>query len=722
MSEQLDNLKLEISKYIKDKEQLLLIDEAIKIAEKEYKNIKLLEKIDLFSYVIDVAFLLSLYQSEPASIITALLYKTSESLDNTTLETFGEEVLNMIKALRKIDNVKKLTNYEIDNENFRKIFVALANDYKVIIIRLAMQEELLKNLDLFNKEYQKYVARETLDVYSPLAHRLGMFKLKSNLENMSLYYLDREKYDFIKESLKQKEEERMQAIAAMEKQIKEMLDENKIQYYSIKGRPKQIYSIYNKMKQKNLEFDQVFDLLALRVITKTEVNCYEILGYVHTVFKPITGKFKDYIAVPKPNMYQSLHTSVVGTDGNIYEIQIRTKEMDEIAESGVAAHWKYKEGVKASSSQKLIEEQLHWFKDYVSLSEMSASSDEYVENLKKDIFETNIYVMSPKGRVIDLPNGSTPVDFAYRIHSNVGHSCVGALVNGNMVSLSYRLKTGDVVEIKTSKLHTFPSEDWLKFVKTSYAKNCIKKALLKKNKEEFKEEFIARGNELINEEIKAKNLNEKEAYVILNSAEFLKIFTCTKLEELYMNVANRNISPITVIDKIRNKMTSNIKPTFEIKKKSLKSFSRNGIIVDGVDNIRVTLSKCCSPIPGDEIVGFISRGKGIRVHRKDCSTIIAETDRLIDVAWDKDALKDISHQVDILVHASDRSNLLVEIVNALSTLKVTIMELNASVNKQNLISTFNISILVKDNEQLKAVIIAIENVSGVLDVERLMRN
>ncbi len=507
----------------------------------------------------------------------------------------------------------------------------------------------------------------------------------------------------------------------MKRQLTKLLNDNEIEFYSISGRPKQIYSIYNKMKNKKLTFDEVYDLLALRIITKTEVNCYEVLGYIHTVYKPVPGRFKDYIAVPKPNMYQSLHTSVIGSDDNIYEIQIRTREMDDIAEKGIAAHWKYKEGTSLKA-QKQIDEQLHWFRDYISSDVLNKESNEQVENLKKDIFEADIYVMSPRGKVIDLPVGSTPIDFAYRIHSNVGHSCVGALVNGIMVPLNKELKTGDVVVIKTSKLHTLPSNNWLQFVKTSLAKNQIKKALLQKDKEEFRQQIIDRGKELVSEEVRNKNIDVKDVLGVLADVNFLKNYGVSKLEDLYMSVANRTVSATSLIEKVRTRLGQTKTPTFEFKKKEISRPSKEGIIVKGIDNIKVTLANCCNPIPGDEIIGYVSRGKGVRIHQSSCATIEGENSRLIEVSWDENIVNNILHQVDIIIRASDRSNLLIEIMNVFSQLKITVVELNALIHNDTLTSSFQISIMVKNTEHFTSVLKAIKNVQGVYEVLRVSRN
>lgn len=687
---------------------------------KEYKNKIFLEKINVLEYINNVIFALSKYQVQLESILASVLLKSDNINYSYVSREYGNDVSAMLEALTKIDNVKEKTNYEIDNENYRKIFVALAKDYRVLIIRLVMQQELMKYLDLFDEEFQMKVAKETLDVYSPIAHRLGMSKIKSFLENSSIYYLERDKYLYIQSMLKQKSEERQDKVDSMILKIKKLMEDHSIPYYSIKGRPKEIYSIYNKMVKKNLAFDQLYDLLALRVITETEVNCYEILGYIHAIYKPINGKFKDYIAVPKSNMYQSLHTSIVADDGNIYEIQIRTKKMDEWAESGVAAHWRYKEGNKDNQAE--IEEKLHFFREFIEANDEIKNNDEYVENLKKEVFESSIYVMSPKGKVIDLPVGSCPIDFAYRIHSNVGHSCVGALVNGIMVPINTELKTGDIVEIKTSKLHTEPSEGWLQFVKTSSAKNYIKKALQKKNNQQFREDIIAKGQSLLLEEARNRNVSEKDINEVFEDITFLQQFGVNKVEDLYLVISNTAVSPINVIEKVKARKTANNVPVFEFKKKHVKPSNSEGIIVKGIDTIKVELSQCCCPIPGDSIVGYISRGKGVKVHRSNCSTLKNLPSRFIDVEWDPSVTENVMHQVDLIIRASDRMNLLIEIMNVLSTIKITPLELNAVSHKENLNASVHLSIMVKNGEHYRSVENALKNIPGVFEVERTARN
>ena len=687
---------------------------------KQYGDKLFLDKINTVEYINNVIFSLTKYQVAIESLLACLLLKTDNINYSYISNEYGEDTSVMLEALVKIDNVKEKTNYSIDNENYRKIFVALAKDYNVLIIRLIMQQELMKYLDLFDEEFQTKIATETLDVYSPIAHRLGMYKVKTFLENTSIYYLEREMYIYIQNMLKQRSEERQNKVDSMIEKIKKLLGDHNIPYYSVKGRPKEIYSIFKKMKKKHLEFDELYDLLALRIITETEVNCYEILGYIHAVYKPINGRFKDYIAVPKSNMYQSLHTSIVADDGNIYEIQIRTKKMDEWAESGVAAHWKYKEGDKGNKEE--IEEKLHFFREFIEANEETKDKEEYVENLKKEVFESSIYVMSPRGKVIELPVGSCPIDFAYRIHSNIGHSCVGALVNGIMVPINTELKTGDIIEIKTSKLHTEPSEGWLQFVKTSSAKNYIRKALQKKNNAENKEELISRGESLLMEEARNRNVSEKDIDEVFEDISFLQQFGVNKVDDLYLVIANRAVNPINVIEKVKSKKAASNVPTFEFKKRNIKATNSEGVLVKGIDTIKVELSQCCCPIPGDEIIGYISRGKGVKVHRANCPTLKNLPSRFIDVEWDTSITNNVLHQVDLIIRASDRSNLLIEIMNTLSTLKITPLELNAVSHKENLNASVHLSIMVRNGEHYQSVENSLKNIKGVFEVERTARN
>lgn len=704
-----------LNKYL-NKAEIDLFTELYNQKIKEYENLTIYEDYKYTNYLYNVIYRLAELNVSACSLYTTLLVKTKVIVYEEITEKYGEDTATMLKALKKIDDVKAKTNNEIDNENYRKIFLALAKDYRVIVIKLAMQEQLILSIVDNNSVFAKDVAQETLDVFAPIAHRLGISSIKTNLENKSLFILNNDDYVLIENMLKQTREERQKCIDSMSNELKVMLDTHNIPYYSIKGRPKSIYSIFNKIVKKNLSFDSLYDLLALRVITETEVNCYEILGYIHAIYKPINGRFKDYIAVPKSNMYQSLHTSVIANDGHTYEIQIRTKEMDEWAESGVASHWRYKEGSKTSNA--VIEEKLHFFSEFVN-DNKDVQDEEYIENLKKEVFESSIYVMSPKGKVVELPIGSCPIDFAYRIHSNVGHSCTGALVNGLMVPLNTELHTGDIVEIKTSKIHTEPSEGWMQFVKTSAAKNAIRKYLQKKQKENNKDIMIASGKSLLDEQIREQQLNDKTLEETLNDVPFLQQFGVTKLEELYFAIANRTVNVNNICDKIKSRKFKELKPTFEFKKRTIKKSSNCGVIVNGIDNIKVELSLCCHPIPGDEIVGYITRGRGVKVHCKDCPTLATLDNRLIDVEWDMEVSDNVLHQANLIVRASDRSNLLLEIMNILSTLKITVLELNAISHKESLNASVQLSIMVKDSSHLNSIMNSLRNLKGVFEVFRV---
>ena len=712
------NTILEVIKEYLSEQELSLFEKTYNEKIKEYQGKEIFKGYKLVDYLNDILTRLAKFKVNASSLYVAMLVKSEKNDFDYIEETYGSDTRSMLEALSKIDRVKEKTNNDIDNDNYRKIFLALAKDYRVIVLKLIMQEQLILHINDIYSSQAKQIAQETLDVFAPIAHRLGISSIKTNLENQSLYILNNEDYVYIENMLKQRNEERLKCIETMTEELKNILHEHNIPYYTIKGRPKSIYSIYNKITKRKVEFNDMYDLLALRVITKTVVNCYEILGYIHAIYKPISGRFKDYIAVPKGNMYQSLHTSVIANDGHTYEIQIRTKEMDNWAESGIASHWRYKEGNKASEA--VIEEKLHFFSEFIN-DNKDVKDDEYIENLKREVFESSIYVMSPKGKVVELPNGSCPIDFAYRIHSNVGHSCIGALVNGVMVPLNSELHTGDIVEIKTSKLHTTPSEGWMQFVKTSAAKNSIRKALQKKQAEGYKDELIAKGKSLLDEQIREQGLNDKNMSETLNDTVFLQQFGVIKLDDLYFAIANRSVNVTNICDKIKARKFGEVKTNFEFKKKTPKKSSHCGVVVNGIENIQVELSQCCCPIPGDEIVGYISRGKGIKVHCKDCTTLQKLEKRLIDVEWDTNVADNIMHQANLIIRASDRNNLLVETLNTLSTLKINVLELNAISHKENLNASIELSIMIKDGNHLKNVINSLKNIKGVFDVVRAER-
>ena len=723
-------------KYLTREDSIKLIKDAYYYMESKHEG-QYRKSGEPYKYhLIEVAYTLSTFNVGPTTIVAGLLHDTVEDT-NTSLEEiedkFGEDVAFLVDGATKIRKLGRGSYEDYQAENHRKIFIAMAKDLRVIIIKLADRLHNMRTLASHKPEKQKMIAKETLEIYAPIAHRLGMNSVKSELEDLSLFYLEREKFLEIEENLKRKQQVRQNIVVEMEKTITNLLNENNLPY-RISGRAKSIYSIYKKMYIKEKQFNEIYDLQALRIITDTKSHCYEILGYIHATYRPIPGRFKDYIAMPKPNLYQSLHTTIMADNGEIFEVQIRTEEMDEIAEGGIAAHWRYKENIKYNpkQEQKEIEEKLYWLKDMVNLTEENDTDDakQYVNTLTKDIFEANVYVMSPKGRVIDLPNGATPIDFAYKIHTQVGHTMVGAVVNGTMVPLSYVLKTGDVVDIKTNK-NTGPSEDWLNIAKTNNAINHIKKYLSKQMISLTKDDAISKGKELFAIACKADNIDLNDALKLLNDEKYKRIRVYPTIDDMYFAIGNRHVSASGISNKIRSelKLREKLETTQEILQKTKKvaktiSHGNNiGVKVEGIDKISIQMAQCCSPIPGDLIVGYISKGLGVKVHRKDCPNIVKETKRLVNVSWDNEGnIENIFHTVYIQISATDRPNLLMEIINTFSQTKIMIQSINGTVSDKTSLAIFNLIIKVKDANQLNDVFNFVNNIPGVLNVERITKN
>ena len=675
-----------------------------------------------YHHLIEVAYIVASLQCGPATIIASLLHDVVEDTDTTVEEIekmFGSEVSKIVNSLTKIQRLKlsKITSEEFEAEDHRKIFIGMAKDIRVIIIKLADRLHNLRTLAALSRERQLAMCKETNEVFVPIAHRLGLDTIKTEMEDLCLKYLEPEKFEEVKKLLTKKEKVMVKSLENIKKRIADVLFENDI-HFDIFSRVKSIYSIYRKMYINGHPFDEIYDILALRIITNTEMECYEILGLIHKMYKPVPGRFKDYIAMPKPNMYQSLHTTIISGDGNLYEIQIRTKQMDDIAETGVAAHWAYKEGVYNSKQEQMdIENKLHWFRDFISMSNDadSTSASEYVDSLTHDIFETSVYVFTPKGRVIDLRQGSTPVDFAYRIHTKVGDSTTGALVNGIMVPLNTVLKTGDMVEIKTSKNSPGPSERWLEFVKSNLAKSQIKKFLAKKNADLLREDKIIKGKNSCVDSFKDRGISEEDMMKYLSDPKTLEHFNVATVEDLFIGVTNRLPTTGAIIDflKIKRPLVINT---------SGKARTTSGddcpVYCKGAGKIAISLAACCSPIPGDDIVGYITKGKGISVHRKNCPNMAKEKERLIDVYWRED-LESSTYPVDINIEASDRPNLLMEIMNTLSSAKVPLNSIHAKLNNTNLTVNIAATILISDAKRLFDVCNILHSITGVYNVSRV---
>ncbi len=658
------------------------------------------------------------------SICAALLHDVVEDTDYTIediKEMFGTQVALLVDGVTKLDKIQFLTKEEREMENLRKMFLAMASDIRVIIIKFADRVHNMTTLISMSEEKQREKARETLSVYAPLAHRLGMYKIKWELEDLSLKYIDPVAYHEIVEGISQKRQEREEYINVIKRDIKEKLTELGIKC-TIDGRPKHFYSIYRKMFTQNKTLDQIYDLFAVRIITQNVSDCYAALGATHELYKPMPGRFKDYIAMPKPNMYQSLHTTVIGNEGVPFEIQIRTKEMHDIAENGVCAHWKYKEG-KTNPKDDALDQKFQWIKQLLEIQQDSKDEEEFLQALRIDMFTDQVFVFSPKGDVFSFPLGATPIDFAFAIHSAIGCKMQGAKVNGKIVNLDYQLQNGDIVDIITSSAIHGPSKDWLQIVKTSQARNKIHQWFKKENREDN----IIKGKEMLEREVKRQGYGA----LGLTSPEYIEMlvkrygFGCT--DDLYSNIGYGGVQLNNVISKLKDEYkkrnTDPEKKLLEINntRPTGKTSSSSGVVVMGVDNCLIRYSRCCNPVPGDKIVGYITRGRGVSVHRQDCVNVSAlytdedERKRLIDVFWEN--CKEDYYLAHLKISGNDRSGLLIDVANAISDVKVNLKSLNARTNKDNL-AVIEASIEIKNVEQLERLITKLNNIKDIIEVTR----
>ena len=722
-----DDVLNRIENYIHNKESLDFIKNAYKFAEEKHQNQFRKSGEPYIVHIIEVAYILAELNAGPSTIVAGILHDTVEDCDvciDEIATKFSIDVATLVEAVTKIKALSSKKEKEFLAESHRKIFIAMARDVRVIIIKLADRLHNMRTLEYMSEEKQKRIANETLEVYAPIAHRLGINVIKAELENLSLYFLMKDKYVGIETLLNSNTSNRKKSILSMQKKIADMLISHNIKF-EITARIKSIYSIYKKIYQKNRKFEEIYDIMALRIITESEVQCYEVLGYIHSIYKPIPGRFKDYIAMPKPNMYQSLHTSIIANDGNIYEIQIRTKEMDDIAESGVAAHWRYKENEKYDfkKEQKEIEEKLHWISDFKTIESNNKDAQDYMLALQRDIFDANVYVFTPMGKVIDLPTGATPLDFAYKIHTKVGDSAIGAVINNVLMPLSTELKTGDVCEIKTSKNSPGPNEGWLQFVKTNFAKNHIRRFLAKKNEEINRDINIERGKELLALEFKDFHLNEKQMLKMVEDEKVLARYTSNTIEDLFIIIAQKKVQPSAITDFLGLKRLTDEEALSNYIKKNTTNketkYSKQAILVNGASNVKISVSTCCSPLPGDEIIGYVSRGQGVKVHRLDCPNMKDEK-RIIQVMWNP-LVKDASYPTNIIIKSNDRMNLLIDIMNLFSQLNVPCQKISAKLHKENSTTTISATILLTSKAKMQDVFNSIINVEGVYDVKRMTK-
>ena len=713
MSVKTENITIEdllnrVATYDDNPEDQKLIRNAYDYAYRKHFSQKRITGDDYITHPLNVAWILTDVNADGKAIAAALLHDTIEDSDSTYEEInnlFGEEVAKIVDGVTKINRLNFTTDSEQMAANQRKILVGLSTDVRVLIVKLADRLHNMRTLYVLSEAKQKRKAKETLEILTPVAHRLGMYKLKSELEDLSLRYLNPDAYYEIVEKLNLKKTERDEAVGKMLDEVSNLLTEHNIPH-EIKGRSKSIYSIYNKMS-KGKKFEDIYDILALRVFVNTEQECYLALGLIHSKYKPVPKRFKDYIAMPKTNLYQSLHTTVFGIDGQLFEIQIRTYEMDKIAEYGIASHWSYKEN-KSPNSKDIMEQKLEIFRSIIELNEDAKTPEEFISNVKKDLlFNDSIYVYTPKGDVIELPKGSTCVDFAYRVHSEVGDKMVGAIVNDSIVPFDYILKTGDIIKVNTSKLSKGPNKDWLNFVATSQAKNKIRAFYTKREKDEN----LTRGIDIFEKALHKRNLPIQETIdEYLNT--ILENFKLKDLDDLYIALGQGKYtiaSIMHVINKKDNPATKLLKKTPEPKKPIIK----NDILVEGMNEIKVSLSGCCKPIPGDNIIGYITKGSGITVHRSSCKNIIDLDERLINVKWNDDLTK--KFPTDILIYTTPNDNLL-DIITKASSNNIVIDSVTTITKSEFRI--YSLTILVENTIALEKFFRELYNLSFVDKVER----
>ncbi len=707
-----------------------IIKKAYSVAEKMHEGQLRKSGEPYLIHPVAVAIILAEIGMDEETIVAGLLHDVVEDTPYTKeqmIADFGEEISLLVDGVTKLGSIAYESKEERQAENLRKMFLAMSKDIRVLIIKLADRLHNLRTINYMNEDKIREKCRETLEIYAPLASRLGIYTIKFELEDIALKCLDKEAYYNLVSAVKAKKDERQEIINEVIDQIKRNLDDLHI-HYEISGRSKHFYSIYKKMKYQHKQIDEIFDLTAVRVIVDTIKDCYAVLGIVHTMWKPLPGRFKDYIAMPKPNMYQSLHTTVLGDNGDPFEIQIRTFDMHKVAELGIAAHWKYKEGI-SSKTMNGEEVKLAWLRQTLEWQKEMNDSKEFMETVKVDLFASQVYVFTPEGDVMELPAGSTPLDFAFKIHSAVGYKCIGAKVDGKMVPIDHKLENGNIVEIVTASNSKGPSVDWLKIVKSSHARNKIKSFLKKGNKQET----VEKGKELLDKYLKKKgyepNLITKNSY--LNRA--IKEFNMTSLDDLYTQLsyggaimgkvgvamigyyheakqeelkkAENDITNITVNDK---------------KKKDDGSKNSNGVKVKGVDNLLIRFSKCCNPVPGDDIIGFITKGRGVSIHRKDCVNMLSlperEKIRLIEVEWNSEQSK-TSYDLDICILAEDRKGLFSDLSRVCEDMDVHITGVNAKSAKEQ-VTNITMTVSITNTLQMEKLLRSLRNVQGVADVYR----
>lgn len=683
-----------------------------------------------------VAEILADLGMDEETIVAGLLHDVVEDTSYTEEELivdFGEDVAMLVDGVTKLASLKFESKEERQAENLRKMFLAMSKDIRVLIIKLSDRLHNLRTINYMTHDKIIEKCRETLDIYAPLAARLGMYAIKMELEDIALKFLEPEAYYDLAEQVSERKGEREDAINDVVERIDNALKDIDI-HYDIYGRSKHFYSIYKKMKYQHKTLDEIFDLMAVRIIVDSVKDCYAVLGLVHTMWTPIPGRFKDYIAMPKPNMYQSLHTTVVGDNGKPFEIQIRTYEMHKIAEYGIAAHWKYKEGITTDKE----EVNLSWLRQALEWQKDANDPKEFMESLKMDLFSSQVFVFTPNGDVIELPAGATPLDFAFKIHSDVGYKCVGAKDNGKMVTIDHPLENGDIVEIVTNPNAVGPSIDWLKIAKSSSARNKIRQWLKKENKTDA----VDKGKDLIDRYMRKKGYDPRELLknVFVNKA--VKALGYKNTDELYTQLSNggslqsKLVSLLLGYDEEEKhaeaveKEQTLLDNLHEISERAqrraqnarkMRKNEKSGVKVEGVDNLMIRMARCCNPVPGDDIIGFITKGRGISVHRKDCDNLKSlppqERARFIDVSWDTDNTQDKSFNAELTLIAKDQKSMISSISKICEDLDVNISGLNAKANRDETV-VINLNLSIQNKEQMEKIIRSLKNVPGIMEAYR----
>ena len=669
---------------------------------------------DYIQHPLGVAEILVEIGMDATSIMAALLH---DVVEDTTVEIeqieveFGQEIALLVDGVTKLSRLAFRTSVEQQAENLRKMFLSMARDIRVIVIKLADRLHNMRTLRHLAPDRQQKVARETLEIYAPLAHRLGIWKVKWELEDLALRYLDSAAYYDLVDRVAMKRQEREVLIEEVRRTLEATLAEHGISG-EFQGRPKHFYSIYQKMHEQGKEFNEIFDLMALRVVVPTVSDCYEALGLVHTLWKPVPGRFKDYIAMPKSNMYQSLHTTVIGPQGEPLEIQIRTREMHRIAEYGIAAHWRYKEGL--GGADRDLSAKIAWLRQLLDWQKEMKDAGEYMEALRVDLFADEVFVFTPKGDVKSLPRGSTPVDFAYSIHTHIGHQCVGARVNGRLIPLDYRLKNGDIVEILTQKTNPGPSADWLNSVQTAKAKNRIRQWI----REQRRDEDIEAGRDLLEKELRRRGSEVHEHLKPEALQAAAKRFGFTEGEDLLASVGDNKVSAGMVASHLVGEHEQEAPPQLALERPKPLRPGR-GVKVRGLDNLLIRFSRCCNPVPGDDIIGYITRGKGVSVHRLDCPSVMlhAQPERRIEVEWEP--VEGASYSVNFEIEAYDRVSLLSDIMNAIAELHLNISA--AKVRTDEGTAFISLTLDISHVDQIENVLRRLRRLTGVERAYRVSR-